>query len=144
MKNTRTFILSACLFALAACSPDGLHAYAAWTRPTPQSDIAAVYFAIHNDTREDDALLGASTDAARVAEMHENMSIGSGESESTMMMPVGRVELPAGHEVVFEPGGLHLMLIDLTKDLVAGDHFSLVLHFEHGADLEVEVTVMDQ
>ncbi len=141
MKGTRPLFLSACLLVLAACSAGGLHAFEAWTRPTPQSDIAAVYFLIHNDSSQDDALLSASTDAARVVEMHENMSMGSGDSESTMMMPVDRVDLPAGQEVIFEPGGRHLLLIDLTKELNTGDRFTLVLHFEHAVDMEVEVHV---
>lgn len=141
LSITRPFLLSVCLFALAACAAGSLHAYEAWARPTPRGDIAAVYLLMHNDTLGDDALKGASTDAARVVEMHGNTSMGTGEAESMMMMPVERVELPAGQEVVFEPGGLHLMLIDLQDDLNLGDRFTLVLHFEHGADLEVEVTV---
>ena len=141
MKVARTLILVACLLGLAACSRGGLHAFEAWTRPTPQGELAAVYLLIHNDSSQDDALLGASTEAARVVEMHQNMIMGEGASESTMMMPVDRVALPAGQEVVFEPGGLHLMLVDLTNELNAGDRFTLMLHFENTADVEIEVAV---
>jgi len=144
MTIKRRLLVSACMAVLAACTAGSLHAYEAWTRPTPRGDIAAVYLLIHNDTREDDALTSASTDAARLVEMHENVSMGTGEAESMMMMPVERVELSAGQELAFEPGGLHLMLIDLQNDLNLGDKFTLVLHFEHGADLEVEVTVAER
>jgi len=69
------------------------------------------------------------------AELHDMSNVGS-------MVMVARVELAAGHEVAFEPGGYHIMLINLKQELVAGDTFDLTLHFEHAADLTIEVKVL--
>ncbi|MBX3045774.1 MAG: copper chaperone PCu(A)C [Anaerolineales bacterium] len=69
------------------------------------------------------------------AEMHDLGSIGT-------MVKVERVELAAGHEIAFEPGGYHIMLINLQRELVAGDTFELTLHFEHAEDLTIEVKVV--
>lgn len=69
------------------------------------------------------------------AEMHDMGSIGT-------MVKVERVELAAGHEIAFEPGGYHIMLINLQRELVAGDTFELTLHFEHAEDLTIEVKVV--
>ncbi|QYK51883.1 MAG: copper chaperone PCu(A)C [Anaerolineales bacterium] len=69
------------------------------------------------------------------AEMHDMGSIGT-------MVKVERVELAAGHEIAFEPGGYHIMLINLQRELVAGDTFELTLHFEHAEDMTIEVKVV--
>ncbi|MCL4258781.1 MAG: copper chaperone PCu(A)C [Anaerolineales bacterium] len=69
------------------------------------------------------------------AEVHDMGSIGT-------MVKVERVELAAGHEIAFEPGGYHIMLINLQRELVAGDTFELTLHFEHAEDLTIEVKVV--
>jgi copper(I)-binding protein len=41
------------------------------------------------------------------------------------------------------PGGLHIMLINLTQPLVAGTTFELLLNFEHAGDLSVTVPVRE-
>ncbi|UYN90117.1 MAG: copper chaperone PCu(A)C [Anaerolineales bacterium] len=68
-------------------------------------------------------------------EMHDMSSIGT-------MVKVDRVELAASHEIAFAPGGYHIMLINLQRELSAGDTFELTLHFEHAEDLTIEVKVL--
>ena len=46
------------------------------------------------------------------------------------MSAVDRVDLPAGKTVKLEPGGYHLMLVDLKQGLKAGDSVPLTLTFE--------------
>jgi hypothetical protein len=46
------------------------------------------------------------------------------------MRPVQRIELPARKTVKLAPGGLHLMLIGVSRPLKAGDKLPLVLTFE--------------
>lgn len=48
---------------------------------------------------------------------------------------------PAGGAVAFKPGGLHVMLMDLERDLKPGDTFSLTLKFEKAGARSVQVTV---
>lgn len=148
------------------------HTHDAYSRPTPAGGTGAAYFLLHNASDQDDALLGASSDVAATVEIHRSSTTPAGEpadhehthgegeehphegehpmSEAEMeeMMDVGgmqkieRIELPAGHEVEFAPGGYHVMLIGLTRELVAGDTFELTLHFEHAADLTIQVHVL--
>ena len=49
--------------------------------------------------------------------------------------------MPAGGQVTFEPGGLHIMLIGLQRELEAGDRFKITLQFEESGTLTVEVSV---
>ena len=60
------------------------------------------------------------------------------------MMKMRRVEqvaIPAGAEVAFEPGGLHLMLIGLKAPLVAGKSLPLVLQFRDAGAIKVDFEV---
>ena len=61
-----------------------------------------------------------------------------------IMQPVDSIDLAAGGQVTFEPGGYHVMLINLNRDLSAGDTFTITLHFQNADDLPVTVTVQAQ
>ena len=64
--------------------------------------------------------------------------------EGTMsMQPQENVPIPNGSEVAFEPGGLHVMLINLESDLRPGDGFSLSLNFQQAGTVEIEVPVRE-
>jgi copper(I)-binding protein len=43
--------------------------------------------------------------------------------------------------VKVEPGGIHLMLVDLTQPLLTGSRFPLTLTFRDAGKLEVQVKV---
>ena len=72
-------------------------------------------------------LVSVSTPAAGVVEIHEMKMDGS-----TMQMRAlpGGLDLPAGKAVDLKPGGYHLMLMDLTAPLKAGDTVALTLVVE--------------
>ena len=61
-------------------------------------------------------------------------------------MAMGEVEgldVAAGDELVFEPGGNHVMLVDLADELVLGEEFVLTLTLASGRTLDVRVVVAD-
>jgi copper(I)-binding protein len=106
--------------------------------PAAMSGTAAVFMTIANDGVEDDRLLGGRTDVARVVEVHE-----MADDEGMMRMrplPDG-LAVPAGGEATLEPGGIHMMLIGLTHDLVSGSTYELILEFERAGDVKVDVPV---
>ena len=51
------------------------------------------------------------------------------------------VAIPARSEVVFEPGGLHIMLVDVTEPLTPETRAPVALTFEHAGTVEVTVVV---
>lgn len=132
---------------LTACgSGGGLEIEDAWARTSASmQDAGAVYMTIQGGS-DDDALIGASvgsTVAAR-AELHESaMTEGEDGSEMMMMTSVVSVDVPAGDAVVFEPGGYHVMLFELTEPLVSGDEFTITLKFRDVGDREVTAEVRD-
>ncbi len=100
---------------------------------------SAVYFIIVNDGDQPDALVGAATDVAEKAELHETQM----EGDVARMRPVARVEIPARGRVEFRPRGLHVMLMGLKQDLQVGDTFTLTLRFERSGEIQVAVAVKE-
>jgi copper(I)-binding protein len=110
-----------------------------WARPAASGDNGAVYFMIENGTEQDDVLHSAQTDIAAAVELH--MSVMEGDRMS--MHQQEAVAIPAGEAVEFTPGGLHIMLVGLTRELKAGDTFEVTLEFENAGEKVVTVTVRD-
>jgi copper(I)-binding protein len=109
-----------------------------WARELPPvSHTGAAYLSIHNTGTQADRLLSARSPIAARVEVHSHEHAGG----MMRMQQVEAVALPAGQQVDFAPGGLHLMLIDLRQPLAAGQNFTLELHFEHAGSVQVQVEV---
>ena len=110
----------------------------AWARPGAEGRMSAAYFLVSNSNGEDDVLLSVETNVAQTAEVHESY-----EREDGMMgmREIPKLDLPAQSTVRFEQGGLHVMLIDLTRRLSEGDTFKLKLVFENGDSATIDVPV---
>ncbi len=104
----------------------------------PAGPNAAVYFTARG-AAEDDALISASTDVAARVEIHETITSDSG---TMSMQSVARLDLPAGGQLVLEPGGYHLMLVQVDK-LEVGDTISVTLTWEVAGEMTVEAEVVD-
>ncbi len=132
----------------------------AWARTTPAgATTGVVYFEITSP--DDDTIVSASVpaDIAAGAERHETMAAGDGghshggdttdtagtnaPSGEMVMEPLDEVELSANSTVVFEPGGLHVMLIDLADALTLDEEFTLTLTLGSGDQIDVDVVVAD-
>ena len=119
----------------------------AWARQAPMmpstgpmhgdTGTGAVYVTLRNTGPAPDALVGASSEAAEVVELHETIRDG----EVMRMRPVGKLALPAGATLEMKPGGFHIMLIHLKRALRPGDRVPITLTFEHGTSLALEVPV---
>lgn len=126
-------LLSGC----AAPTTEGVEVRDAWARPASQGGNGAAYLVIRSSTA--DELVGVVSDIAEVVEMHESMMNG----DVMQMHHMGSVSLGAGEEVIFEPGGLHIMLIGLKQDLKTGDEFEITLQFKNFQDIKLLVPVRD-
>ena len=97
----------------------------------------AVYLTLRNTGAAPDALVGASSAAAEVVELHETIRDG----EVMRMRPIAKLDVRPGEVLEMKPGGLHIMLINLKQALRPGERVPLTLTFEHGAALALEVPV---
>jgi len=111
-----------------------------WARAASKGDNSAVYLLLHNHTKQDDEMIGASSDSAEAVEVHESKI---GDDGIMRMIPQASVPLPADGELEFAPGGLHIMLVGVKKDFKPGDSIEIVLHFRIHEDISLTVPVMD-
>jgi copper(I)-binding protein len=59
------------------------------------------------------------------------------------MRPVERIDVPAGETVALEPGGYHVMLLDLAAPLEVGATVEVTLTFESAGTQVVTADVRD-
>ena len=99
----------------------------AWARATmPGQKVSAAYMQIRADAPA--RLLSATSPVAPRVEVHE-MKMDGGVMR---MRQLQTIDLPAGKTVSLEPGGLHIMLMNLPKPIAAGDVIPLALVIESG------------
>ena len=144
---------------------DGLTIANPWARTSPMdTTYGAVYLEL--TSADGDALVGASVsaDVAGTVEIHETVAADGESSETTMamggegsdttettmagmgamtMQPIESLELPAGETVALEPGGYHIMLIDLVAPLETGEEIEVTLTFENAGERTITVPVQD-
>ena len=153
LKVGATFAIIVLLLAgLTACVAESvpkLRIQDSWAYPTAMPGMgdmngdsmgggsAAVYFTIINERNRADTLVGASSEAAQTAETHETRM----EGDIMRMVPVPHIELPAGRRTELKPGGLHLMLVGLKRDLNPGDTITIRLRFETSSEMTVTAEV---
>ena len=142
LRTAYCVFLMGVLVACGVQAPAGptLRAGDVWSRPAPAGGSGVVYLTLENQGRQPDRLIGARSGVADAVELHRTKM----EGDVMQMQPiVGGVEVPARSRVVFEPGGAHIMLVGLKRDLKAGDRFSLQLLFEKSDTLTVESEVRE-
>jgi periplasmic copper chaperone A len=117
----------------------GVQVSGAWARATlPGQKVGALYMQLRSDVPA--RLVGVRSPAARAAEVHQM----SNDGGVMRMRHIDSLELPAGKTVVLEPGGYHVMLLDIDRPLKAGDHVAVTLVIEEGGkrfDVPVDAQV---
>jgi copper(I)-binding protein len=96
----------------------------AWARSTVAGqDASGVYMTL--TAREPLTLLGASTPAAGIVEIHEMKM----EGDVMKMRAADTLPLAAGRPLTLGPGGYHFMLMDLKAPFRAGSTITMTLRF---------------
>lgn len=98
---------------------------------------SAAYMTLVNVGSTADRLLGASSDAAQDVQLHTSEM----ENNVMRMREVPAIDVPANGEAVLKPGGYHVMLLDLTRDLTPNETITLTLTFERAGEIQVQVPV---
>ena len=110
----------------------------AWARASAgPAKAGAAYVTITNGGAEADRLIAAATPVAKKAAVHTQMMQGC----IMKMRPVVAVEVNPGEPTVFMPGGLHVMLMKLKRELAVGEKINVVLKFERAGEITVEAEI---
>jgi copper(I)-binding protein len=122
----------------AAAEPSGsVTVDNAWARESTPQGVSAVYMVMILVANDADRLKSVRSSAADSVEIHETRV----EGGVATMHRVENLDIEPDTPVVFEPGGLHLMVIGLKRPLKSGDSLPLELNFAHAGKLTLEVPV---
>lgn len=111
----------------------------AFSRATlPNAPVGGGFLTIVNKGAEADRLAAVSTPAAGVGQLHQMKM--EGDVMKMNELPDG-IDIPANSTVALEPGGLHIMLMDLKGPLVEGTSFPVTLTFEKAGTVEIQMQV---
>lgn len=109
-----------------------------WARPARENGVTAIYLNVLNGTDQPDTLLTLSSTASGLVELHETYDRGDG------MMGMREAEdptFPANDVVQMVPGGKHIMLMQLNRELKEGDTVDLTLEFAGAGEITVTAPV---
>jgi copper(I)-binding protein len=110
-----------------------------WVRGTVASQMATGAF-MKITAATPAKLVGATSPVAGVVEVHEMAIV----NDVMRMRAVDALDLPAGRTVELKPGGYHVMLMDLKRDLKEGETVPVTLTVEQGGkrqSIEVKAVV---
>lgn len=105
-----------------------------WTKAT-DSEMTGSFGVITNDSDEPIHITGVAVDVAGMSQLHETVTV---DGVTQMQEMADGFVIEPGEDYVLEPGGHHLMFMDLTEELVAGDVLTVTLEQESGEDLTFE------
>ena len=109
-----------------------------WMRPGHQHKNTAAYVCACKLGLEDgaDKLLSAACDVAHTVELHDHIN----ENGIMKMRPVSFIEIGKGLPAT-QPGGKHIMLMGLKRNLQKGEKIVMKLTFKKAGIKDVEFTV---
>lgn len=161
LKNIITIIAVSLYFSLSVCfaaapnnsnldntaaSTTAIEIRNAWARPSiPTSagkrNNSAIYLEIVNNSDTDYNLVNVSSEVANKTELHKSFVDEKGVSK---MVKLDKLVIPIKTSAVLQPGGMHIMLLDLKTLLKVGDKFDLSLYFDNNIQKVVQIEVKTQ
>lgn len=104
----------------------------------PNAPATGAFMVIRNHGTQDVRLIRADNPATRLTELHTHLN----EGGVMKMRPVPLIEIKAGSQTRLQPGGLHVMLIDLKSAMKEGDMVPITLTFEDGSSKRIDTPVI--
>ena len=102
--------------------------------PAPGQRMSAGYFTLMNHGTEAITLTKIASDAADV-QMHTTTL----EASGTTMRPLDEITIAPNSQVVFQPGGNHLMISNLSAEAKS---LPMTMTFDNGGSLDTSFTVI--
>lgn len=93
-----------------------------------------------NGTDQEITVTGGSSPVAGVVELHE---VVMADGEMVMQPKPGGFVVPAGGSLTLEPGGLHVMLMDLKETVAPGVEVPITLTLSNGDSVTYTTVAKD-
>lgn len=122
----------------ATPSTDAVSIEAPYIRAMPPGQaVTALFLTLKNSSNSDRYLVSATGDVSEKIELHEHTQVDG----MMKMRQVSEIIIPKQGQVNLKPGGYHVMLIGLKRDLQPGEQIPLVLHFKDGTQTSITAEV---
>lgn len=96
----------------------------AWVKAADEG-MTGIFGKVTNTTDADINLVGANYDGANMVQLHE--TVGDGSGSMMMQEKDGGFVIPAGGSLDLEPGGDHIMVMDMTRPIKPGEEITVEL-----------------
>ena len=104
----------------------------------PNAPATAAFMVLKNGGDKDVKVMKADNPASKLTELHTHIN----DNGVMKMRPVPAIEIKAKGETKLQPGGLHVMLINLKAPMKEGDVVPITLTFDDGSSKNVDAKVM--
>ncbi len=109
----------------------------AWVRVGSAGATTGAYATVHNPSYDTLRISGAQSAVADTIELHETME----HDGMVHMAPQGELVVPPRDSVMLAPGGKHMMVRALQRDLIVGEQVRFSLTLADGSALSFTVVV---
>ena len=110
----------------------------AYARAVPPGQLnSATFLQLHNNGADKVELVKAESSVAKTVELHTHEH----DNGVMRMRQVASIPVDAKGMTSLQPGGYHIMLLGLNKDMAPGTEIDLKLSFSDGSSLSVTVPV---
>lgn len=97
-----------------------------WMRPGAKGMGTALYIEIENPTDKPDTLYKVTSNVSNMIQLHETYT----KDDLMGMREVGKFVIEPGYSLELKPGGYHIMVMKLKRDIKKGDEIEFKLHFK--------------
>jgi periplasmic copper chaperone A len=109
-----------------------------WVRPALAGGNTAIYMSISNNTDKPITLTRITADFAGLVQIHQTVV----ENDIAHMQQIETgIRIGAGETMQFQPGGYHVMLMNVQQTLNAGDIVPIRLIFDTDQALTIEAEI---
>ena len=137
--STTAFLAATAVYA-ADAKIGNLSIDDAWAKTGQPGPVPSAAFMEIKNKGGADKLVSANCDCAKATELHGVKMI-----DGTMKMyKVDAMDIPADGKLELKSGSFHIMLIGLTRPLVAGESLPIKLKFEKSGEVTVQAKVKDK
>ena len=126
------FLITACDRIAPEPSSHVISIEGAYIRAMPPGQkVTTLFMTMHNNSSDRRQLISASSPASDKVELHEHKKVEA-------------IDLPKNSAAELKPGGYHLMLIGLKKDLKVDEKVLVRLFFADGTLMDIQVPVSNK
>jgi len=126
--------------ASAVTQADQVTVTDAWVK-TVESGMSAAFGVLVNDGDTDVNVVAVTSPVSMMIQLHETVE--NADGQMVMQEKEGGFVIPAMSEYLLEPGGNHIMLMDVAEPIVAGDVVEFTLEFADGSTKTFDATAKD-